>query len=120
MIHEVGRWIFEQAVCTCVRLRAYDPNFYLTFNVSLQQLSDPLLMPEMAKILQKYGLCGGGLVAELTESCLDENRKSCWILWTPARISACASRWTTSAAAIRPCGCCSNIRPASSSWTGPW
>ena len=72
MIHEVGRWVFEQAVCTCVRLRSYDPNFYLTFNVSLQQLSDPLLLPEMAKILQKYNLCGGGLVAELTESCLDE------------------------------------------------
>ena len=35
-------------------------------------MSDPLLMPEMEKILQKYGLCGGGLVAELTESCLDE------------------------------------------------
>lgn len=72
LIHEVGRWVFEQAVCTCVRLRACDPKFYLTFNVSLQQLSDPLLLPFMAKTLEKYHLEGSGLVAELTESCLDE------------------------------------------------
>ena len=72
LIHVVGRWVFEQAVCTCVRLHAYNPAFYLTFNVSLQQLSDPLLLPFMEETLEKYGLDGSNLVAELTESCLDE------------------------------------------------
>ena len=72
LIQEVGRWVFEQAVCTCVRLHAYDPTFYLTFNISLHQLSDPLLLPFMEETLAKYRLEGSSLVAELTESCLDE------------------------------------------------
>ena len=71
-IQEVGRWVFEQAVCACVRLHAYRPEFYLTFNVSLHQLTDALLLPFMKETLEKYGLHGSSLVAELTESSLDE------------------------------------------------
>ena len=73
MIHKVGQWVFEQAVCTCVRLRAYDPAFCLAFNVSIQQLSDPQLLPFMGLVLKKYQLPGDALVAELTESCLDQH-----------------------------------------------
>ena len=72
LIQRVGRWVFEQAVCTCTRLHAHNPLLYLTFNVSLQQLSDPLLIPFMRETLAKYQLHGSSLVAELTESCLDE------------------------------------------------
>ncbi|MDR3767607.1 MAG: GGDEF domain-containing phosphodiesterase, partial [Butyricicoccus sp.] len=72
LIQTVGRWVFEQAVCTCARLHAYRPTFYLTFNVSLHQLSDPLLLPFMKETLDKYRLHGSSLVAELTESSLDE------------------------------------------------
>lgn len=72
LIHTVGRWVFEQAVSTCARIHAHDSVFYLTFNVSLHQLSDPLLLPFMQKTLRKYHLKGSSLVAELTESCLDE------------------------------------------------
>ncbi len=72
LMHIVGRWVFEQAVSTCVRIHTYNPVFYLTFNVSLQQLSDPLLLPFMKETLNKYGLCGSNLIAELTESFLDE------------------------------------------------
>lgn len=72
LIHAVGRWVFEQAVNTCVRIHTYDSTFYLTFNVSLQQLSDPLLLPFMKDTLEKYGLAGSNLIAELTESFLDE------------------------------------------------
>lgn len=72
LIQTVGRWVFEQAVCTCTRLHAYKPTFYLTFNVSLHQLSDPLLLPFMKETLEKYRLNGFHLVAELTESSLDE------------------------------------------------
>ena len=67
-----GRWVFEQAVCTCARLHAYDPSFYLTFNVSLHQLNDLELLGYMKQVLEKYRLDGSSLVAELTESCLDE------------------------------------------------
>lgn len=72
LIHTVGRWIIEQAICTCVRLHAYNPAFYLTFNVSLHQLSDTKLVGFMRDTLRKYQLPGSSLVAELTESCLDE------------------------------------------------
>ncbi len=72
MIHLVGRWVFEQAVCTCVRIHAHNPAFYLTFNVSLHQLSDDYFLDFMRETLEKYHLNGSNLVAELTESCLDE------------------------------------------------
>ena len=72
LIQEVGRWVFEQAVCTCIRLHAYNPTFYLTFNVSLHQLADTLFIPFMKETLEKYNLEGSSLVAEITESCLDE------------------------------------------------
>lgn len=72
MIHIAGRWIFEQAVRNCMQMIAYDPNFYLTFNVSLHQLSDGGLLDFMKETLEKYHLAGSHLVAELTESCLDE------------------------------------------------
>lgn len=72
MIHTVGRWVYEQAVCTCARLHAYDPAFYLSYNVSLYQLNDPKLLGFMDETLEKYHLKGSSLVAELTESCLDK------------------------------------------------
>ena len=75
MIHLAGRWVFGQAACTCARLHAYDPAFYLTFNVSLLQLSDSGFLPFMRDVLEKYQLAGSSLVAELTESCLDEQPK---------------------------------------------
>ena len=72
MIHIAGRWVFEQAARNCMQMITYIPGFYLTFNVSLNQLSDTELINFMQETLQKYQLDGSHLVAELTESCLDE------------------------------------------------
>ncbi len=71
MIHLAGRWVFEQAVRACVRLTTLMENFYLTVNVSLQQLSDEGLIPFLRETLQKYQLGGEHIVLELTESCMD-------------------------------------------------
>lgn len=71
LIQAAGRWVFEQAVAACVRIHSYDLAFCLTFNVSMHQLSDPLLIPFMRETLQKYRLEGSSLVMELTESSLD-------------------------------------------------
>ena len=71
MIHLVGRWVFDQTVCTALRVRAYDPSFYLSFNVSLQQMADRTFPEFMAQTLGKYNLDGSFLVAEMTESCMD-------------------------------------------------
>lgn len=72
LIQLVGRWVFEQAVCNCMRLEACLPGFYLTFNVSLQQLSDEQFTEFMRATLEKYRVSGKSLVAEMTESCMDE------------------------------------------------
>lgn len=72
LIQKVGRWVFEQAVCSCVPLVEQVPHFYLTFNVSLYQLSDILFTDFMQRTMAKYHLDGSHLVAEMTESCMDE------------------------------------------------
>ncbi|MGO5022863.1 bifunctional diguanylate cyclase/phosphodiesterase [Lawsonibacter sp. LCP25S3_G6] len=72
LIQKVGRWVFEQAACSCVRLVEHVPEIYLTFNVSLHQLSDVLFTDFMGKTMAKYHLDGSHLVAEMTESCMDE------------------------------------------------
>lgn len=72
LIQKVGRWVFEQAVRSCVRLVTYVPQFYLTFNVSLYQLSDTLFTEFMRRTMEQYHLNGSHLVAEMTESCMDE------------------------------------------------
>ena len=72
MIHIAGRWVFEQAARNCMQMITYNPQFYLTFNVSLHQLSDTELLSFMEQTLEKYQLNGSHLVTELTESCLDE------------------------------------------------
>ncbi len=72
MIHRVGRWVFEQAVHSCVRLLTYAPDFYLTVNVSLQQLEDEGFVEFIQQTLHKYDLDGRHIVLELTESCMDD------------------------------------------------
>lgn len=72
MIHLVGRWVFEQAVHSCVRILTYDPDFYLTVNVSLQQLHDEGFIDFIRQTLCKYDLDGKHIVMELTESCMDD------------------------------------------------
>ena len=72
LIQLAGRWVFEQTACNCMRLAACMPDFYLTFNVSLQQLSDEQFTDFMRATLEKYRVSGECLVAEMTESCMDE------------------------------------------------
>lgn len=72
MIHIAGRWVFEQAARTCSRIVSYYPDFYISFNVSLYQLKDKGFTNFMQEIVEKYRIDGSHLVAEITESCLDE------------------------------------------------
>ena len=72
MICVAGRWIFEEAVKACARIVRYIPEFYLSVNLSLQQLYDDQLLEFIPKVLKKYGLEGYHLVLEITESCMDQ------------------------------------------------
>ena len=71
MIHIAGRWVFEEAVKVCSEIVKTNPNFYLTVNVSLQQLYDNELIPFINQVLRKYNLSGKYIVVEMTESCMD-------------------------------------------------
>ena len=71
MIHIAGRWIMEQAVKACSEIVKYIPDFYLTVNISLQQLFDEELLSFIPYVLQKYHVDGKHLVFEMTESSMD-------------------------------------------------
>lgn len=72
MIQLAGCWMLEQAVCACRRILSYQPDFCLAFNISLRQLSYGNLGVFMQEMLEKYQLSGSHLIAEMTESCVDE------------------------------------------------
>ena len=71
MIHLAGRWIMEQAVKACSEIVQYIPEFYLTVNISLQQLYDEELLSFIPAVLKKYNVDGKHLVFEMTESSMD-------------------------------------------------
>ena len=71
MIHLAGRWIMEQAVKACAEIIKFIPDFYLTVNISLQQLFDEELLTFIPAVLQKYQVEGKHLVFEMTESSMD-------------------------------------------------
>ena len=72
MIHIAGRWILDQAACVCAQVVKLLPDFYLTVNISLQQLYDDKLLSLLPAVLKKYNLDGRHLVLELTESSMDK------------------------------------------------
>ncbi|HIY06603.1 MAG TPA: EAL domain-containing protein [Candidatus Evtepia faecigallinarum] len=72
LIHTAGRWVFQQVVLAAKRIEPYAPAFCLSFNASLQQLSDVYFVEFIEHTLKKYQVSGDRLVAELTESSLDE------------------------------------------------
>ncbi len=74
LIDIVGKWVFEEAACTCSRTVFYNPKFYVTFNVSLQQLYDDTFLDFMQNTLKKYQIDGSNLIAELTENFMDEQK----------------------------------------------
>lgn len=68
-----GKWVFEQTVLTCRHLVSYNPDFYLTFNVSYHQIKNDEFLAFIQETLKKYQLSGRHLVAELTEMHFDES-----------------------------------------------
>lgn len=67
----VGRWVFDQAARSCVRMLSYDPELYLSVNISRRQLADAGLPAFIQETLEKYQLDGRHLAVEMTESCMD-------------------------------------------------
>lgn len=74
-INIAGKWVVEQAVRCCKRIISYNPNFYITFNVSYHQVLDDDFVEYIEHVLKKYDLDGKNIVAELTETHFDGNPK---------------------------------------------
>ncbi len=86
IIDIVGKWVFEQTVRVCKRMIAYIPDFYLSFNVSIHQIKDNTFIEWVKEVLDTYKLNTSHLVAEITESSLDENPESLKNFLTDCRI----------------------------------
>ncbi len=72
LIIPVGRWVFEQAAKICKRARAYNPDFFIDFNVSYNQTSDETFADYVKETLERLNLDGSSMVLELTESHYDD------------------------------------------------
>ena len=75
MIIPVGRWVLEESVKVCRRIVAFQPDFHLSVNVSLQQLDDEGFLEFIGETLQKYNLEGKHIFLEITESCMDNEQE---------------------------------------------
>lgn len=71
LIQKVGRWVFEQAVQTCKTITAFNPDFYLSVNVSLLQMKDEGFIDFIKDTLYRYQLPSKNIVIEMTESTFD-------------------------------------------------
>ena len=68
LIVPVGKWVLEQAVATCKKWTAQEPDFIMHINVSYLQLLDESFIPFVRDTLERTGLAPRHIVLELTES----------------------------------------------------
>jgi EAL domain-containing protein (putative c-di-GMP-specific phosphodiesterase class I) len=71
LIADIGRWVLREALRQLGRWRAdgvVSDLFWLSINVSPRQLRDPRLTDDVAAALSEYGLPGGAVMLEITES----------------------------------------------------
>lgn len=68
----VGKWVLEQTVQCCRSISVYRPDMYLAFNVSYQQILAYNFAETIRSTLNKYGINGKRIMAELTETHEDE------------------------------------------------
>lgn len=68
LIIQAGKWIFDQAFCTCKRWLSNCPDFIMHINVSYLQFIDKDFIPFVEQLLKIYDLDAEHIVLELTES----------------------------------------------------
>ena len=64
----VGRWIFEQALRVCKEWRKKIPNFYMSVNMSYEQIKDLSFLKFVEDCLHRHDMPPDAVVLELTES----------------------------------------------------
>lgn len=69
LIVPVGKWVLEQAVKTCKKWSAREPDFIMNVNISYLQMLDESFAGHVERTLKENGLDSRHVVLELTESC---------------------------------------------------
>lgn len=70
LIRSVGRWVIDNAACTCAKWRKQNPDFIISVNISYIQILEENFTSFLASVLEKYDLPVHSLHLELTESCI--------------------------------------------------
>lgn len=68
LIVPVGKWIIIQSLRACREILKIMPEFRLSVNISYLQIVDQSFITFLQKALSAYGIPGGSLVIELTET----------------------------------------------------
>ena len=74
LIMPIGRWVLDEACRTLARLAPAIgiPDLRMAINLSPIQLSDPLLVPSVARAIAEHRIDAGSLVLELTETAMPD------------------------------------------------
>lgn len=73
LIIPLGLWVFRQAVKTCKKWLAYDPDFFISINVSVIQITHSNFAADIRQIVEEEQFPAGNIILELTESSIVEN-----------------------------------------------
>jgi EAL domain-containing protein (putative c-di-GMP-specific phosphodiesterase class I) len=79
IIHDLGRWVLEES---CRQVGAWqtklphDRSLYLSVNLSPAELDRPTLAADVLQVLQQTGFDAAGLVVEITETALVNDRSA--------------------------------------------
>ena len=68
LIIPVGKWVLDQAMAACSRIREYIPDFRVSVNISYVQVLKSGILAEIKKGIERYGLREENILIELTES----------------------------------------------------
>ena len=98
LINSIGEWVLKQA---CSDATAWPSSVRVAVNVSPAQFRNSALPLVVVGALAESGLPTQRLELEITESVLMQNNESSLLMLHSFTNSACASRWTISAPAIR-------------------
>lgn len=69
LIHQAGKWVFQEAVHTCKEWVKENPGFVMNVNFSYIQMLNEDLLPFIRRTLKQTDLSAKHIVIELTESC---------------------------------------------------
>lgn len=79
LIVPIGRWVLQTACGQMARWQRQFPqvnSFYISVNLSVQQLREPDFLNQVGQVLQETGLDGQSLHLELTESMLMDDSQT--------------------------------------------